>query len=259
MIRPRAAPSVLDRTRRGGRWWSAIGLLPLAIVILAPFEVGAQSADPPVGSTVRVVDTGGRGLNLRNGPGLSAPVALSVDEGTTLQVLGPARPADGFRWIELREPGGMVGWAAVDFLLVVSGPSSTPTPTPTRVVAAPSAPTATSTPTLEPTQGPELTATPTPTNGLEIEARVKVPETADKDQTLTVTVYRNGAPAPDIQVVAVVQNTDPPIIRDMEPTDSNGRTVRSFVVRDKGTIVIVVIAVAPDGTKGHQTVSYFRR
>jgi hypothetical protein len=240
------------------RGWSS-WLLALALLLAVPLVVAAQSANVAVGSTVRVSGTDGQGLNLRESPGWTALVLLRLPEGTLLEVVGPARQADALRWLNVREPGGKTGWVAADFAAVVS----TPTAVPTRAAAGSSEPTPTGVPSTSsatPTSGPEPTATAAPGNALEVDPRVKYPETAEREQTLTVTVTRNGAPVRDVQVVAITQDSDPPLVRELDPTNAEGVTTRSFDIRrEKGTVVLVVVAVAPDGGKGNKSVSYFRR
>ena len=95
---------------------------------------------------------------------------------------------------------------------------------------------------------------------IEYDPRVKFPETSQREQTLTVTVTRDGVPVPGAQVTAITQDSDQELIREFDPTDEEGKTVRSFSIRrEKGTIVLLVTAVAPDGGKGEKEVSYFRR
>jgi uncharacterized protein YraI len=240
------------RTPLRRRWvWPLAAFATLAI----PLVVLAQAVELPVGSVVRVANTDGQRLNVRDAPSRAAAVVVRVEDGVALEVVGPERAAEGLRWLNVREPSGKSGWGAADFLTVVSTPTpvpATPTPVPAAAAAPAVAPTATPLPP---------TPTPVPT-GLEVDPRIKVPEIAGsgRDQTLTVTVTSNGAPLRDIQVVAVTQNADPPIVRELPPTDEAGRTSRTFDVRkEKGTVVLVVIAVAPDGEKAHRSASYFVR
>lgn len=76
-----------------------------------------------IGVYVRV-DTGGDALRVRAEPGLNAaPLFLAFDEEVFLISDGP-RQADGYTWWYLTasyDPN-RVGWAAQDFLTVVSSP-----------------------------------------------------------------------------------------------------------------------------------------
>jgi hypothetical protein len=49
-------------------------------------------------------------------------------------------------------------------------------------------------------------------------------------------------------------------LKTLEPTDDEGRTFRDFTLgRNKGTVSMVISAVAPDGGKGQTEASYFVR
>ena len=235
-------------TLRGIGWVAraASGLLALTLAFVLPLAGAAEGADVPTGSTVRVANTDGAGLNLREAPGLGAAVVVLVAEGTVLEVIGRERQADGLRWLNVRAPGGQSGWAAADFLSVVSTPTPTATP---RAASGSSANAGTPTPT------------PSRSGGrLEVDARIKLPETDARDQEITVTVLRRGQPVPGAQVQVTTRDADPPLVRELDPTDAEGRTVREFDIRrEKGTVVLLVTAVAPDGGEGEDTVSYFRR
>ena len=263
-LRPR-----LPRSSPDARGWCVLGLLPLgrallalavgALVLLGPFGVAAQSADLPVGSTARVVDTGGVGLNLRSAPSRAGVVVARLPEGTVLDVTGPEQAGDGLRWIPVREPEGKTGWVAAQYLAAIpgvvatGGPPSVGAATPTAVPT----PRATATPAPAP-----ATPLPTPTPGppVDVDARLKFPETDHRDQGITVTVTRFGVPVPDARVWLTVEDSDPLLVRELPPTNFEGQTARTFDIRrEKGTVILLVTAEAPDGGKGRQTVSFFRR
>lgn len=253
---------VLQSPKQGGvlapRVRTLAWLSALALALFVPIVVLAQAADAPVGSTVRVANTDGQGINLRDAPNRNGGLVARLEEGTVLEVIGPGRQAGGMRWVNVREPGGLTGWASADFLVVVSTPVAVAqAPEPTAPTPPPEEPTPVPVP---PTPAPTPTPTPRPRSPLDIETRVKTPETRDREQTIYVTVTRQGAPISGAEVVMVIQDTDPPVVIDLGQTGEDGETSKTFEFsRDKGTIILVVIAVAPDGGKGHSTVSYFRR
>ena len=220
----------------------------------------AQATDPPVGSRLRVANTEGQRLNLRAGPGPSEAVLTRLPEGTELEVVGAARAIAGVRWIEVREAGGQRGWISLEYAAVVSTPTPIatparePTPTPEAKAEQPvsAAPAATAT--------PESTATPVG-GPLDVEARVKFPETDGRSQTITVTVTRNGVPVPGVVVTAVSDDgEDDALLREFDPTNDEGRASKTFTIRrEKGTVRVAITATAPDGGKGAAIVEYFRR
>jgi len=239
--------------------YALLALAVGALVLLGPLGAAAQSADLPVGTTARVVDTGGEGLNLRSAPSRTGVVVARLPEGTILDVTGPEQAGDGMRWIPVREPEGKTGWVAAQFLAAVFKAVATGGPS---VVGA-ATPTAEPTPRATPTPALALTTplpTPTPGPPVDVDARVKFPETDHRDQGITVTVTRLGVPVPDARVWVTVEDSDPLLVRELAPTNLEGQAVRTFDIRkEKGTVVLLVTAEAPDGGKGRQTVSFFRR
>ena len=71
----------------------------------------AKTGGIAVGGKVRVFDTGS-GLNFRKGPSRSAEAIKKLPDGTTLDVIGGPREADGFVWWQMKDPQGTVGWGA---------------------------------------------------------------------------------------------------------------------------------------------------
>ena len=96
---------------------------------------------------------------------------------------------------------------------------------------------------------------------LEIETKLKYPEARDRYQEITVWVTRDGVPVPDATVTMFIEDDEDEPLRVLEPTNVDGRTRREFSIgkRDKGSIDVVISAIAPDGGKGRTTASYFRR
>lgn len=90
--------------------------------LLAAAESPGVSVSTPagitVGSDVRVVDTEGAGLRMRDGPGLSQPAVETLEEGAILRVIAGPQAADGFTWWQV-QTDGVVGWCASDWLTPV--------------------------------------------------------------------------------------------------------------------------------------------
>ena len=90
------------------------------------FEVG--SSQPPgeiaVGSSVKVVGTGGDGLRLRDEPGLGGKVRLLGDETEVFIVSEGPLDTDGYIWWYLvgTYDETRQGWAVADFLSIVDNP-----------------------------------------------------------------------------------------------------------------------------------------
>lgn len=68
-----------------------------------------------VGAIVQVTNTEGRGLKMRESPGVSSAVVRQIDEGTTLQVAAGPESADGHTWWQV-SIDGQTGWCAADWL-----------------------------------------------------------------------------------------------------------------------------------------------
>ena len=96
---------------------------------------------------------------------------------------------------------------------------------------------------------------------IEVEAKLKFPEVQGREQEITVWVTRDGVPVPGALVTLESSDgDDDERFRQLDPTNEEGRTRRSFDVRrEKGTVELQVEAVAPDGGEGRAIVSYFRR
>ena len=62
--------------------------------------------------TVTIANTGGIGLNLRNGPGENFSVLRALPEGTQMSVVGGPTLANGMTWWNLTDSQG-TGWSAV--------------------------------------------------------------------------------------------------------------------------------------------------
>jgi len=119
-----------------------------------------QPSTTPVttgGVYARVMDSVTWGLNIRSSKDSSsqANVLTAVPAGTQLLLLEPAEMAklgNSGQWVHVREPGGMDGFAAAQYLekVQVAAPAPVPAPTPANDVPspAPSTPPTPSTPTI---------------------------------------------------------------------------------------------------------------
>jgi hypothetical protein len=95
---------------------------------------------------------------------------------------------------------------------------------------------------------------------LEVEAKVKFPEAKGRHQEVTIWVTRGGVPIPGALVTILTDDDEDEPLRVLEPTNADGRTRREFAIgKEKGSIELIVAAVAPDGGEGRTSVSYFRR
>ncbi|GIV96290.1 MAG: hypothetical protein KatS3mg057_0947 [Herpetosiphonaceae bacterium] len=92
--------------------------LPTGAIIRQPDDGQPEPTIPPTRAPqpqVYVVSgTGFEGLFLRESPG--GTILKTLPEGTRVEVLGPDQEAHGFVWKHVREPGGLEGWAAADWL-----------------------------------------------------------------------------------------------------------------------------------------------
>ena len=91
-----------------------------------PPSVGGIS----VGNYVQVTGTEGAGLRIRSGPGTSNPHNFIGMDSEVFVVKDGPREADGFIWWFLEAPydPSRTGWAASQYLSVVSAPDTTPAP-----------------------------------------------------------------------------------------------------------------------------------
>jgi hypothetical protein len=232
----------------GRAWCALVAALILALVAMSSLAM-AQSSDPSPGSTIRVANTDGTDLNLRATPSTDAEIVASLSAGALLTVTGPIRPLGTTRWLPVRDTGGHSGWVDAQFTALLA----TPVPSPT----------ATAQPAAAEVPPDEVLVTPLPTVvalPVEVEARVKFPETSGNDQEITVWVTRDGAPVPGATVTVLTDEGEAPFDRPVDPTDDTGRAHHAFDIRhDKGTVNLVVKARAPDGGEGSAETSYFRR
>lgn len=249
-VRATTFPLTLIRQR------SSLLLLAIWLAFVPPVQVAyAQAENAVTGATVRVANTDGARLNLRVSPSAEASIISQLEPGATLTVTGAAQTAGGMRWLPVRTAAGQTGWVSAQYVQLVSTPtpSSTRTPTPDAAASAGAS-------TASSTGGPPP-ATPVPGRSLTLDVKVKYPEVQGREQEITVFVTRDGVPVPGVLVTVQSLNGDEDErFVELDPTDDEGRARRSFDIRrEKGTVELIVKAIAPDGGEGRTTASYFRR
>lgn len=83
----------------------------------AASAAGTASPIPKPGAEqVRVAESGGTGVNMRERPGTTGPVMKTVPEGAVLQVVGADQQMDGKAWRNVRDEEGSTGWIAAELL-----------------------------------------------------------------------------------------------------------------------------------------------
>jgi len=75
----------------------------------------APSAKPD-GEQVKVAESDGTSVNMRERPGAAGPVIKAIPEGTVLQVVGADQRMDGKTWKNVRDDTGATGWISDEFL-----------------------------------------------------------------------------------------------------------------------------------------------
>jgi hypothetical protein len=230
-------------------------------MVSAPPRAQAQADTVPVGTQLRVANTDGEPLNLRAGPDPTQPVVARLDPDEIVTVIGPPQVAGTTRWLPVSTAANQIGWISDQYavpVLAAAPPTSSPTPD----LALVEAPAPSPEPLTASMQGlASAEATPTSGGPLEIEVKVKYPEAKSRYQEIMVWVARNGRPIAGAEVTLLIDEDQEEPVRALTPTSSEGSTRREFSIeRDKkGTIQMVVTAVAPDGGSGRAEASYFIR
>ena len=213
------------------------------------------------GQKVRVANTGGTGVRMRVEPSLKAAIAAKLADGTQLEIVGENKTADGLTWRNVRVPGDGRGWVAADYLVAVSGGSATTTTTQSSAAPAATSTTATasSAPSSSTNTAQSQPATGTTSNAasgasasgdfLKVDVAVKQAKVKGDEQTVTITVTKDGQP---ISGAAVTVKTSPTGETPAAPaTDGSGKTSVSWKpTGSPGFIGVGVSALAPDGSAG---------
>jgi hypothetical protein len=82
----------------------------------AAAQAAAQATQDYAGPAVRVANTEGQGVSLRESPSATARRVAVVPEGGRLVVIGDDTAAGGRTWRNVKTASGLVGWVAADFL-----------------------------------------------------------------------------------------------------------------------------------------------
>jgi hypothetical protein len=135
------------------------------------------------GEKVRVLNAEGGSVNMRAEPSTSADVVVQISEGTTLDIVGPNRDADGRTWRNVQSADRKNGWIASSFLETIAAPPAAPSPSPVPPRAA-----ATSTPAPD-------TSQPAATDG----------ETADPSTDASADASPSPSPSPSPSASATAQ------------------------------------------------------
>ncbi|MFN8635664.1 MAG: SH3 domain-containing protein [Chloroflexota bacterium] len=253
---------VVRRWLRAPSRLAAVGLVVAAILAIAQSPlVGAQGETPSVGTVVKVANTDGEPLNLRAGASASQLVVARLPVGEELTVIGPPQTEGTTRWIPVRTSSGVMGWVAAPYLALVSTPTALPSPSPELALALTETPPPTDTPTPMVVPLAQATSDPSKPRPVDVEVKMKYPEVRGRDQEITVWVTRDGQPIAGAVVTVVSKSgEDDEPLRELDPTDDEGKTRRAFDIRkEKGAVELDIEAVAPDGGQGKTTASYFRR
>lgn len=104
---------------------AAIQLIPTLAPTSTPVPTPDYSVAPPevtAGYYAAVVDTGGVGVTVRNGPSTSNVRVALAGEGAIVFVLEGPEAGGEYQWWRIRLPDGTEGWAAADFLAPSAAP-----------------------------------------------------------------------------------------------------------------------------------------
>ncbi len=93
----------------------------------------ALRGEPLAAGDTAIVRADGDCLRLRLIPGIAGARITCMPESSVVSVIGGPVSLDGFTWVQVRTSAGLEGWAANEFLELVTGSLPTPTPTPTVV------------------------------------------------------------------------------------------------------------------------------
>jgi len=228
----------------------------MGLVIACLLGVPALHAFAQPGSNARVTGTGSDGLILRAEASRTASMIAVEPEGAVVVIIGPEQVTDR-SWLPVRDAQGRVGWLAAEYLTRETVAVATPAATPVRNVALESPGLAL--PTATPRSMPPLGAELEPGLPLTVEVRFKLPEPDRRDrQEIFVDVTRNSQPVQDVLVRFIVEDEDPEVEREASLTNVNGRSHHDWSMRKyRGTTIVRVTALAPDGGTGKATRSFF--
>jgi uncharacterized protein YgiM (DUF1202 family) len=242
-----------------------VGLI-LIVAALAPgsVPVRAQGDTLAVGAVIRVVTADGEPLDMRAGPALGHPLVARLAPNETVTVIAEPQSDGVTRWVPVRTSNGLLGWIPDQYIapVVAIGAEPVPSPAPELAIAEAPLPPGSSAPLVAASPSAATVEAQSPPGGaLDVEARVKYPEAKTRRQEITVWVTRAGQPVQDATVTVFIEDDDDEPLRVLKPTDIEGRTWRELSIprAAKGSVQVVVSAVALDGGTGQTEVSYFIR
>jgi hypothetical protein len=114
---------------------------------------------PAAGATLYVANTAGQGANLRDGASTQARLIRAWVESTPLIATGRATEAEGWTWLNVRDPLGNIGWTPAQLLSPM--PKNTAAAIPTAQVAGTATPSAATPTTPSPQSTPLAKASKT--------------------------------------------------------------------------------------------------
>ncbi len=94
---------------------------PTATTAATP-DLSVAPSEITAGYYAQVVETGGVGVTVRNGPNTSNLPVTVAGEGSFVLVLEGPTPGGEYEWWRIRLPDGTEGWAASDFLVPAAAP-----------------------------------------------------------------------------------------------------------------------------------------
>jgi len=265
---------------------AGVGLLVSAAMVSDSATAQAQADPSPTDALLVILGPDGALVPLRSGPGVDQPVVASLGGYEVVTPLGPAHQEGATRWLPVKTTANQVGWVEETYLAGVGAatravastspesvvaeappahaetppsPALAPAPIEASAPVPPPAPAAASAPAS--TSSTTVATMPQPPGKpLDIETRLKYPEAKGRHQEITIWVTREGVPVSGAIVTIFTEDDEDEPIRVLEPTNLDGRTRREFAIgKEKGSIELVVSAVAPDGGSGRTTATYFRR
>jgi hypothetical protein len=270
---------------------AGLGLIVSASMMSESMPVQAQTDPTPADALLIIPGPDGEPVSLRSGPAPDQPIVASLIPYEVVSPLGPAHQDGITRWLPVKTASNQVGWIPEQYVAVVgAAPLAVASPEPVVAEAPPPVPAVAEAPIAPPpvpslaelppppapaassvpmdasasASNPAFTAAqvppPDPGKPLEVETKLKYPEARGRHQEITIWVTRDGVPVPGAIVTIFTEDDEDEPMRVLEPTNVDGRTRREFAIgKEKGSIELVVSAVAPDGGKGKATATYFRR
>lgn len=94
---------------------------PTATTAATP-DLAVAPSEITIGYYAQVVETGGVGVTVRNGPSTSNLPVTVAGEGSYVLVLEGPTAGGEYQWWRLRLPDGTEGWAVEDFLVPSAAP-----------------------------------------------------------------------------------------------------------------------------------------